>query len=297
MWSTLRVLVFQLFSLLLFGQHARAFGPYFAARSPKTYRAPAGLQASLQSEGSTAHLKPKYLGSVSQQNRMPARPGTEGRLASSGGLVDPSSPGSAPIYRLDLEQRHQPNPINSKMPQNHREGTIVSSHGIQMVAAPKSPLVLMPRRYEKPQVLPRYNPKLPQRYEPKPPQELHGYEKLPHDLRRPRYELQLSQRYDQPHQVHPRYDPKLQQVLTSRRYEPKPPQALQRYDKLPQVPTASRYEKLPRALPRYDLRPQQNLMPPRYEPKLSAVQRPSSHKTKLSQSGFQTNLRGFLSWQ
>ncbi|XP_077362361.1 uncharacterized protein LOC144007001 [Festucalex cinctus] len=304
--SPLGVVALQLLSLLpllLFGQHVSASGPYFAPpsfpRSLKDHQPPAGQQASALS-----HLGPKYPGSASQQNRMPAG----GRfLPSSGGRVYQGPAGSAPIYRLDSEQHQQ-----RRNPPNQQGGTIVSSRGIQMVAAAmppklhryeaKSSPVRSPLKYEKP-------PQALLRYGLKPAQ---SYEGLPQDLRGPKYEEaailprydhQLRQRYWNPAQVLPMHQANPAEVVASQWYKAEPPQTYEKPARSPKVPQAlprhnhpERLQVYQQPLPSYEATLPQKLMWPSYEAKLHP-----GLKTKVSPRGFQANVRaspfGRPSWQ
>ncbi|XP_077447522.1 uncharacterized protein LOC144067557 [Stigmatopora argus] len=310
--GSFRVLVLQLLVLLFFGQHVRgaSFAPYSTwlqsfPRSSK-YASPMDVHVSVQSEGSTDALRPKYFRGFSQQNPKAARPGIRGGYGSSGGLADISPAG---IYRLD--PKHQP---ESQSPLNYQEGTIVSSRGIQMMAAAiprrhQQKLQVLPQSEQKPQMLPRYEPHFktgwtPPRYEPRPPMDFTSYEK-PQDLRPPAYESPVelpmyqpkpSQKYNPLPRAFPRFEPRPSQVLTSQWYEPKLQQS---YENPTRVLAQSRYEKLspaspmyepkrPRmlekpklAVPGYEVKFQQNAFPTWYEAKLPMVPKPRSPNTHL----------------
>nr|XP_057903427.1 uncharacterized protein LOC131101995 [Doryrhamphus excisus] len=182
--SSLRLLVLPV--LLVLGQHVKA------SQSRNANGPLAGLRGSVLSGPSAAHYGPKYPAGV-QHNLKPVL-NTGGPRRSFGGWTDGYAPaGSVPFYRPDrqmppkptwiLQRQRQgrPDTVDTKASPQHRpEATIVSSGGIQMVAAlmpqtykPKRPQlqnsrsferrpVLMPQRYEKAaRGLPRYEPKWP----------------------------------------------------------------------------------------------------------------------------------------
>ncbi|XP_057683274.1 uncharacterized protein LOC130910224 [Corythoichthys intestinalis] len=311
-----RVLVLQLLALLFFGQHVRAFEPYLTSlqsspRSSKKYASLTDTQVSMPSESSTSPLGHKYRERFSQQNRTPMGLGTRGRY---GGLADRGRAEIAPIYRLDLERR-QPENIS---PQNYQDGTIVSSQGIQMMAAPtpqrhRPKFRAQQKSEQKPQGRAGYQPKLsmawaPPRYEPRSPKDFQ-IDKNPQDMRRPKYENPLAlpmyqpkplQSYNRPARVLQRFELGPPQVPASKWYEHK---QQQRYEKPTRVLTPSAYEKLSQALPEhesklqrmhekpiwvgtgYEAKLQQNALPSRYETNSAQDQRPRSPKTRLRAFG------------